>query len=352
MGIEDVIIDVIEGKRKSRACLFLLHFLSILYQMIVRIRNILYDLTWLKSHKSSLPVVSVGNLVAGGTGKTPFIQKLTQELSQIPGEIAILTRGYRSQAESHGVIASDGDGPVLPASICGDEAYWLALTTKASLWVGKDRIQNLSKIENSDARLILLEDGFQHRKMARDIDIVLLSAKDLFGKGYFLPRGYLRESPESLLRADVIVVTHIEAGMDLQKIEQRIQSFSSAPIIGFSSRYIMREQWKGKKIGAFCGIAKPSSFYEALCAEGNDVVKTLTSPDHKIPSLQELSLFVLECQKLGAEAIYCTEKDLVKLEPGYSFVLPIEVLTMNLVCTWNENIWKEMVRSIQTSMRK
>jgi tetraacyldisaccharide 4'-kinase len=186
--------------------------------------------------------------------------------------------------------------------------------------------------------------GFQHRKIARDLDIVLLSAKDLFGKGFFLPRGFLRESPERLASADKIVVTHIEDGMDLQKIEREIRRFSHAPIMGFSSHYSIKKNLQGKKIGAFCGIAKR--------AMGLDVVKTLTCADHKISSLQALSSFALECQKMGAKALFCTEKDEVKLEKGLDLPLPIEVLSMNLVCTWNENIWKEMVHSIHTMMRK
>ena len=352
MGIENAIVDLIEGRRKSWILQSLLYFLSLVYQAVVNIRNVFYDQKLFKVHSSSLPVVSVGNIVAGGTGKTPFVQKLAMELSQIPGEIAILTRGYRSAAESHFVLASSGEGPLVPPSLCGDEAYLLALRTKASIWVGKHRFQSLPKIEESQARLIFLEDGFQHRKISRDIDIVLLSAKDLFGKDFFLPRGYLRESPKNLLRADAIVITHVEEGMDFQKIEQRIRRFSSAPLVGFSSRYTMKKDLKGKKIGAFCGIAKPNSFYDALSAEGMHIVKTLTYPDHKIPSLQELSFFALECQKLEAEAIFCTEKDQVKFENGLSLELPIEVLSMDLVCTKNENIWKEMVHSIHTRMKK
>jgi tetraacyldisaccharide 4'-kinase len=151
MGIEDVVIDLIEGRRKSKVLQGSLYFLSLLYQMATKVRNILYDHKILKTHKSSLPVISIGNLVAGGTGKTPFVQKLAHELSQIPGEVAIVTRGYRSQAECRSLLASHGEGPLVSATICGDEAYWLALKTKASLWVGKNRLENLVKIEKTSA---------------------------------------------------------------------------------------------------------------------------------------------------------------------------------------------------------
>jgi tetraacyldisaccharide 4'-kinase len=352
MSIERVIVDLIEGKRHSRCLQALLYLLSLIYHCLVKVRNALYDWNLSKTCKSVLPVVSVGNLVAGGTGKTPFVQKLIREVSKIPGQIAVLSRGYRSQAEASSVLASCGEGPLTSVDLCGDEAYWLALTTKASVWVGKNRRQNIPKIEKTQALLILLEDGFQHRKIERDIDIVLLSAKDLFGKGFFLPRGYLRESPKSLIRADLIVVTHLTEKMDLRKIEQSIRRYSSAPLIGFSSRYGMNESFKGKKIGAFSGIAKPDAFYEALQLEGANVVHTLTLLDHKTLSLEELSFFALQCQKLGAEAIFCTEKDRVKLPQEFFLDVPIEVLSMELICTWNENVWKEMVHSLQTRMKK
>ncbi len=352
MSIESALIDLIEGRRHSYVLLGFLYLVSLVYETVVRIRNVCYDQNLFTVYQSSLPVVSVGNLVAGGTGKTPLVQKLVDELSQISGEIAIVTRGYRSQAESGFVLASCGEGPLVSVRACGDEAYWLALKTKASLWVGKNRLQSLFKIEKTSARLVVLEDGFQHRKISRDVNIVLLSAKDLLGKGFCLPRGYLREPSVSLCRADWIVVTHIETGMDLQKIEQTIRVFSSSPIIGFSARYTMKGGFRGKKIGAFCGIAKPEFFYDALRAEGNDLVKMFTSADHTIPSSQELDSFASECQRLGAEALFCTEKDLVKLEKDESFCLPIETLSLELVCVWNENIWKEMVHSIHTMMNK
>jgi tetraacyldisaccharide 4'-kinase len=122
--------------------------------------------------------------------------------------------------------------------------------------------------------------------------------------------------------------------------------------MGFSSRYKMKKNLKGKKIGAFCGIAKPTSFYDALIKEGMHVKKTLTYPDHQIPSSKDLYSFALECQKLEAELLFCTEKDQVKLEKGFSCPLPLEILSMDLVCTRNEIIWKEMVHSIQTMMKK
>lgn len=350
MGIESFVVDLIEEKKKVFFAKNILYALSLFYRMAVFFRNFLYDRCFFKSYKSSLPVISVGNLVAGGTGKTPFVQKLVEELSLEIGDVAIITRGYRSKAEHQFVLASLGGGPLVSSRLCGDEPYWLALYTKASIWVGKNRIRSLQKAALSRARIACLEDGFQHRKVKRDVEIVLLSGPDLFGKGYFLPRGYLRESPQSLSRADWIIVTQLESDFCKEAILQKVRPFSKAPIIGFSSSYELDFQVVGKKVGAFCGIAKPSFFYKALGSKGVQIVKTLTVSDHHCPSLEDLSHFALECQKLGAEFIICTEKDWVKLDSLTSLVLPIQSLKMKFECVWNENIWKEMVQSIQTRM--
>ncbi len=350
MSIETFVVDLIEGRKNFPFLRGMLYALSLAYRFISAVRNFLYDQNFLKKNRSTVPVVSIGNLVAGGTGKTPFLQRVIQELSQNPGDIAVITRGYRSSSESKNILASLGAGPLVSADLCGDEPYWLALNTAASIYVGKDRIESLKKAEGVGSRIAFLEDGFQHRKVERNIDIVLLNADDLWGKGYFLPRGYLRESPKSLLRADWIVVTYLKPDVCREKILQQIRCFSNAPVVGIASIYCLNLDMKGKKVGAFCGIAKPQAFYEALKSQGVQVVKTLTFPDHRMASEKELSAFALECKLLEAEFLVCTEKDIVKLQAIASLALPIEVLKMKFECVWNENIWKEMVQSIQTRM--
>ncbi len=348
MSIESLVIDLIEGRKKNSFLKKILYFLSLFYKALISIRNSAYDIGFLKSYTSQIPVVSIGNIVAGGTGKTPLVQKIVEELSQESGEVAIITRGYRSQSEHNFVLASIGKGPLVLPAACGDEAYWLSSHTKASVWVGKHRVSSLQKAALSGARIIFLEDGFQHRQVNRDVEIVLLNAEDLLGHGYFLPRGYLRESPKRLSEADFIIVTYLKEGFDSNELLQKVRPFSKAPIIGMSSVFDLNPEVKFRKVGAFCGIAKPNSFYKALA--NVEVVKTLTFPDHQVPSLKELSKFALECQSLKAEYLICTEKDRVKLLNVSSLVLPVEVLKMQFKCIWNENVWKEMMHSIQNRM--
>lgn len=352
MSIESTIIDLIEGRLKNVFLQAVLYVLSLFYQNILFFRHFLYDIGFLSSYTAKCPVVSVGNIVAGGTGKTPFVRKLTEELSEGCGSVAILSRGYRSQAEHGFVLASSGKGPLVSVAICGDEPYWLASKVNASIWVGKNRAWNARQASLTGAKILILEDGFQHRKMKRDLDIVLLDATNLFGYGYFLPRGYLRDSPKRLKEADFVVVTRLQEGFSEEEILEAIRPFTKAPIIGFAASYLLSPSVKGKKVGAFCGIGKPDLFYQALSLEGVELVKTLSLSDHEAPSLKLLSSFALECKNLGADYLVCTEKDEVKLSEISPLALPVEVLKMDLSCIWNQNIWKEMIRSIKNKTKK
>ena len=348
MDIERFIVDVIERRKKAPILRGVFYVISLFFQLGVRIRHVLYNRALLKTFTSTRPVISVGNIVAGGTGKTPFVCKLVRELSKVPGYAAILSRGYRSEREKKTSLrVSSGFGPEVPSSICGDEPYWLALETNASVWIGQDRVSSGNMAVEAGAKLLILEDGFQHRRLQRDMEIVLLNGFDLFGKGYFLPRGYLRDSPKRLEKADYVVVTYIEKNHDKAKIYSEIRRFTKAPILGFSAKYSLEEGVKGKKVGAFCGIAKPDIFYEALKSLGLDLVNTFTSADHVIPSKEDLEIFAALSKARGAEYLMCTEKDFVKYSTETDLALPVSVLKMDLECVWNENFWKEMIETIK-----
>lgn len=326
-----------------------LYIASLLFQLGCRIRHFLYDKAFFSCFHASCPVVSVGNLAVGGTGKTPFIQKLVEELACDPGVIAIVSRGYRSELEQGGGhLVSNGGGPETSVSLAGDEAFWLAQNTNASVWVGKKRFMSIKQACLLGSKLIILEDGLQHRKVFRDVEIVLLDANDLWGRGYFLPRGYLRDLPSRLQKADFVVVTKLGENCDEKEIEKSIRQYTQAPIVGFGLQYVLEQDLVGKQVGAFCGIAKPDSFYKALKDQGLIVVETLTSRDHEIFPQKELEAFASSCKKQGAVALVCTEKDWVKLSSCSKEILPIFVLKMNFVCVWNENVWQEMKQTLHT----
>src|SRR5579872_2521109 len=254
MNLESYLVTVIEGKRKAELIKPLLYLLSALFKSGAILRHIAYNKGWLRSVSVPIPVISVGNIVAGGTGKTPLIYLLAKELSAF-GQVAILSRGYRSKVErENGIVnLSKGEGPLYSAEVCGDEPHWLAeKLPEAWLWVGKNRSNAAKQAEHAGAHYVLLDDGMQYRKLKRNLEIVVMDAKDLFGKGYFLPRGYLRDCPKRLRYADLIVVNHVGDQEEWERIKKELAAFSSAPVVGMRMKLEAAQELQGKKVGLFC----------------------------------------------------------------------------------------------------
>ena len=200
--IEEILRKEREGLA-AKTLLSLLYPPSLCYGLGVKLRNLLYDKGTLRQEKCKALVVSVGNVVAGGTGKTPFILMLAKKLMQeMP--LAILSRGYLGASENKGQstqVAQDGS-----ALQFGDEPLLLAQNLdKASVYVGKDRVKSAHKAVEQGAKVILLDDGMQHRRLHRDIEIVMVHGKDPFHGGRYLPGGLLRDDPKQLKRADYII---------------------------------------------------------------------------------------------------------------------------------------------------
>jgi tetraacyldisaccharide 4'-kinase len=351
MSLESYILDIIENRRPSFWIKRLLYGCSLGYRFIMALRNFLYEYNILKTHSVSVPVISVGNITVGGTGKTPLIREIVEQICQTKGEVAILTRGYRSRVEKKGCshLISAGNGPLVGPEECGDEAYWLASCTKAAIWVGRDRVQSAKKAAKQ-SKILLMEDGLQHRRLKRDMDLVLLDGQDLFGKNFFLPRGLLRDSPSRLKDADYIIINHVTDNRSFQEAEANIRIYSHAPVIGMRPYYQLDAKWRGKKAGLFCGIAKPYRFYEAVKELGCEVVDHLFSPDHILPPLGDLQNFAEKCKSKGAEYLICTEKDLVKLSDPDLLDLEVVPLKMQLQCIYHQNFWQEMLENIKTRM--
>ncbi|MBM3198158.1 MAG: tetraacyldisaccharide 4'-kinase [Chlamydiae bacterium] len=350
MPLERFVCDVIEERRKSPLARAFLRVLSLFVKGGTFLYHALYDKSILPT--TFLPkqclVVSVGNIVAGGTGKTPFVQMFVNALTSKSCDVAILSRGYRAAAaKSKSLILSKGEGPLWSISVSGDEPYFLAKTTKAAVLVGKDRVQSARIALDLGVRTLVLDDGFQHRRLHRDVDIVLLDATDLWGRGYFLPRGYLRDFPRRLAKAHFIGITRCELVQDLNLVEQEVRLYTQAPIAGFTSRYQIDQNLLNTKIGAFCGIAKPHIFYQALESLGAHIVCQITEGDHRLPAPAQLQSFAVHARELGAALLVCTEKDFVKLEDPCKFALPILPLKMEFACVWQEKSWKEMLHSLQ-----
>ncbi len=285
--------------------------LSAIFGAGVALRNALYDRLIFKVHKLSRPVVSVGNISVGGSGKTPFVIALGQLLKARGIEFDVLSRGYGRR--SAGIVVVDpGGSPVQ----FGDEPLLIARKLQVPVIVGADRYQaGLLAEKQFAARLHLLDDGFQHRRLHRDFDIVMLPASDL--PGVLLPVGRLREPASSLRRADA-VVTEPESAPAPAKTIWRIQR-----------ELLLDESFK--RAIAFCGIARPSQFFGRLRELGIELADTVFFPDHHRYTESDINRLQRLKSSAGADGFITTEKDFINLGPLAARLQPLQVARLRLV---------------------
>jgi len=350
--IELYILDIIEDRRKAPGFSALLSAVAWCYKNIVRLRNALYDMKILKSHKVPACVVSIGNIVSGGTGKTPLIQYLSSIFSD-EFSTAIVTRGYRSAIEKSGksVNISSSNGPIVSPAECGDEPFWLAMNTKSQVFVGKDKLSSARNAAIDKNKIIFIDDGMQHRRLSRDFEIVLIDGNDPWGKGHFLPRGLLRDLPERLSCADLVVVSNLDDPEKWQEIKNGIIHYTGAPVIRMTRIFDLHISPAITKVGIFCGIAKPQAFEKAVLSLEYNIVDKMFSPDHILPSMEKLKNFARRCKDAGAQGLICTEKDFVKIPKNLDLDLPIFPLRMGLVIAEGSQAWSECMEKIRIKGR-
>jgi len=316
--------------------------LSKLVQCGVFLRNLAYDMGLVKSQKFPVLVISIGNIVAGGTGKTPLMRLLAWQLEG--RSIAILSRGYKGKLEHGklGVQISAGNGPLYGPELTGDEPFWLAQKLLGvPIWVGKNRRSSADSAIAKGAKILLLEDGMQHRQIARDLEIVVMDVKDPFGGGAFLPLGRLRDSPKRLEKADLIVLNHCGSLEEYEATVQKLRNYTSAKVVGM---HLVPNPYPYQKIGLFCGIGSPKRFIETL--NGYQVVDQWLLGDHEPADPKKLELFAQKCAKNGAEALFCTEKDAVKLPISLKLSLPIVAVEVHLEPLFGKENWAQFIREI------
>lgn len=344
--MEHYLLEIMEGKRPASFVKPLLASLSQLYGFGLHVRHLGYQKGWLSSFDPQLPTVSIGNIVVGGTGKTPLVQKLAEELEPM-GKIAILTRGFRSEAENaKSPLCIDKDH-LAPAGQCGDEPRLLAEQTNAWVFVGKNRALSAAAAKNLGAACLILDDGFQHRRLKRNFDIIAVDANDPFGRGRLLPLGLLRDLPKRLGQADLIVATHVRDLEHLTQVKKELSAYTQAPIVAMQHELVFPASLKGMKVGAFCGIGKPHYFFNALKKEGAHLVAMQALLDHRSFSIDELAGFALLCKEKGACALVCTEKDAVKLMQNQNIQLPIHSIGMRLKIIAGQEHWDSAIETIK-----
>ncbi|MCB1111972.1 MAG: tetraacyldisaccharide 4'-kinase [Chlamydiales bacterium] len=362
--LETQYLQIVKGERNgafAHLLRLLLYPLSWIYSCIIILRNRLYRYGWLKSYTPDAScIISIGNIVAGGTGKTPVTIKLAKEFLDI-APVAILSRGYRSHAEhlATPLTLSKGRGPEYPVSLCGDEPFLMAKKLpEAHLFVGKNRSEAAKMAVRAGAKLLILDDGMQHKQLARHFDIVVLDAHDPFGQGYFLPRGLLREEIISLKDAHLIILNHAETPEQFSRACTLVREQTEAPIVRVRTAISSitdiasgeEVQLKGKKVGAFCGLGNPRQFIETVKSIDADPIATHFCGDHCEISKKELAAFANECRTLGAEALVCTEKDRVKLDKNVQCCLPIVCVEIQMEITDGQCYWDSFVAGVRTKV--
>lgn len=337
LKLELYILDIINGHRKGK---FFLSLLSYLYYLIIKIRNWCYDKKLFLIYHPNLPIISVGNITAGGTGKTPFVCYLAKQLSPFM-KVAILLRGYRiKQPKTRQSFQLKSD---MPVQHCGDEAFWLLQKLPDSqIWVGVNRFQSVERAKSAGAELVILDDGMQHRKLHRNFEVVLINGQDPLGKSYFLPRGLLRDCPKRLKKADLIVVTD---PFSIQELELSLARYTSSPLIFIET--VPKICLKGKKVGVFCAIGSPQRFVTLVQKAGGEVISTFFKPDHTSFEEEELSYFAL---KACPDILACTEKDFVKLSISMNCKVPIIPVATEIQIIKGQDIWDKFFNKIKESL--
>ena len=339
--------------------------LRVVYGAITRARLAAYRTGLFSVSTLDAPVISVGNLTTGGTGKTPLVEWVCRAFVdhiKNDAKVCVLTRGYGRTNPQEQVLVSDGTNILTDERQAGDEPFLLArnLLGVAAVLANADRVAaGQWAIASLGARAFVLDDGFQHLRLARDLDIVTIDATNPWGDGGLLPHGRLREEVTGLSRADCIVITRSEQVESLNYLESSLRKLSSAPI--FTSRMVTsalrtmqhapidKGALSGATVGAFCGIGNPASFFNHLQREDFRLAFTQAFSDHHVYKQAELDTLVDRAKAAGATALITTAKDAVKLG-SIEIGLPCYVLEIEISIDQKEQLIELIRNSVASKL--
>lgn len=306
---------------------------GLVYSLTQKLRATLYRIGIFKALRLPRPVISIGNITVGGTGKTPVTAYIARLLLEQGYKVAVLSRGYGGTLEGQIVVVSDGATVMLGPRECGDEPYLLASTVPGLMVViGTDRYSaGQLAMQQLSPDVFLLDDGFQHLRLHRDLNILLLDSSRPFGNGWTLPAGLLREAATAARRADLIILTRCPEGASVTPLVSGKPAFAAShrlvdalPLTGGNT--VPLAELQGPGFLAFAGIAQPEFFFSALRDRGINVVGNLPFPDHANYNQAALDTIRNALRSSGAEYAITTEKDGVKLKQ-----LPVEVAAVTYV---------------------
>jgi tetraacyldisaccharide 4'-kinase len=321
--------------------------------------------TWGVCRRRQLPcaVVSIGNLTLGGTGKTPLTMWVARWYQQQGWRVAVLSRGYGARPAAPLRVVSAGDGPLLDWQAAGDEPYLLACSLPGvPVLIGKDRYHTgRYAYEQFGAQVLILDDGFQHYALRRDLDIVLIDTSNPFGPGTLLPRGILREPLRALRRADAIVLTRVEmAGETLPALCQQIRRWNGQqPIYRLAtvvealhqretSSVVDLAALRPQRVVAFVGIGNPQAFISTLTQLGAEVVALLVFPDHHPYTQEDWRTIVATVDQQQAACLVTTEKDAVRLAPSWQASVPLYTLRIGVTFAAGEALFSDQLRALMS----
>jgi len=339
------------GRKRSTLLEALLLVLSVLYRLGSGFRQMLYRYRILKSLSLPCKVISVGNITLGGTGKTPMVIAVARILSAKRRHPVVVSRGYGRPDESKTLVVSDGQSVLVDAHTGGDEPVLIgSKLSGVPVIVGSRRFAAATyAIERFKPDAVILDDGFQHAKLKRDVDVVLIDAADPFGNEKLFPAGILREPVASLRRAQAVIITRANESPALELLKKRIRSFTQARIFTSVIRPIdvindltgevkPLSILRGQKVLAMSGIARPTSFAALLTSLGAAVAGEYIFPDHHVYRKTDLDLIFQRAAKDRVSMIITTEKDAVRLRD----LRPAGVLSLRIEPEINEGLEWEM----------
>lgn len=350
--------QLVHGKKRgviASILLWLLRFMSFVYGLGVEVKLGLYNYGILGQHRLDCRVISLGNITVGGTGKTPTAQRLAAIIRDLGFRVVILNRGYRAGWRGQVGLVSDGRRIYMSVNEAGDEAYLLAKNLPGvAVLIGKNRtITGDYAVKSLKAEVIILDDGYQHWQLARDLDIVLIDTLNVFGNNFLLPRGTLREPLSHLSRADAVILTKVDQSTDDDRevIRDTLDRYNDRALVVESVHnprcFIEIEDWykgvrpetvaldavRSKRVLAFSAIGNPSSFEQSLTDIGVELVDAVRFPDHHDYTMAEMQGITQKGVDQELCALVTTEKDAVKIPSEFIHSdrpLPVYVLTMEV----------------------
>jgi tetraacyldisaccharide 4'-kinase len=323
--------------------------LSAAYGGLISLRNLAFDRGWRTVHRVDLPVISVGNLTTGGTGKTPVVAWIARQLQAVGERPVILSRGYRR------LSVGDNDETRVLAELCPGVPQVL----------DPNRVRGAATArQQHHASVLILDDGFQHRRLHRDLDLVLIDALNPWGYGHLLPRGLLRESVHSVMRADVVIITRADLATDdaLADIEwtlRRLRGRADALRLGFrptrcrNARGEVRPwtEFLPANAVAFCGIGHPQGF-ETMLARMGLSAPCLRFPDHHHYTAADCAAIATWQQQHQADCVFTTLKDLVKWPTDTALSpLPVWAVETDVALLTGEAIWRDRLNGVMLPWR-